>query len=566
MPKPKVKPEAVLLQSGALYMETLKVLRIAAALLPLLVVPLGLLSKYSITDSQFYAGDGWMIFIGLSLLIAAPLQFYILGRWPTRLNYLIMSTTYHVLSVLFVLFVCGVVQTPLIIFWVVLTMGVDAYFGTRAFWISTLVLNITIAVALLMHPELSPQEQVLAFLNGVIISITSFIASRLQIINDRIRLVLLRTRQRENLQRERLLALVNSMGDAVVTTDSNGGIKVYNAALLGLLDTNGSLAGKNIDNILELKTPQKQKFSIVREAERQRVMFSRVDLVHIFEDGEELKLYINVAPIHPDFRVRSEQGFIFIIRDITKEKTLEEERDEFISVISHELRTPVAIVEGNLANIKLLQQHGSAQSVIDHAVEDAHTQVLYLAKLVNDLGALARAERGVGSDLEDINLEELLDTMYKEYLPQAKELGLKLHLELSQQLPNITASRLYLTEIMQNLITNALKYTKQGSVTISCHKSEDNEVHMAVKDTGIGIGKSDQKHVFEKFYRSEDYRTRESKGTGLGLYVSQKLAAKMGVKLAFESRLNHGSTFTLTLKASAKHPRPEAVAASEKPA
>lgn len=566
MPKAQAKSEAVLLKSGALYMETLKILRIAAALLPFLVVPLGLLSKYGVTDTQFYAGDGWLVFIGLSFFIAAPLQFYVLGRWPTRLNYLIMSVVYHIMSVLFVLFVCGVVQTPLIIFWVVLTMGVDAYFGTRAFWISTLVLNITIAVALLMHPGLTPQEQVLALLNGIIISTTTFIASRLQIVNDRIRLVLLHTRQRENLQRERLLALVNSMGDAVVTTDSTGSIKVYNAALLGLLDTNVSLAGKNIDKILELKTSQKQKFNIVREAVRQGVMFSRADLVHIFEDGEVLKLYINIAPIHPDYRVRSEQGFIFIIRDITKEKSLEEERDEFVSVISHELRTPVAIVEGNLGNIKLLQEHGAAQSVINHAVEDAHSQVLYLAKLVNDLGALARAERGAGSELEDINTEEFLDTLYKEYMPQAKELGLQMRLEVGRQLPDIYASRLYLAEIMQNLITNALKYTKHGSITISCHKTEANEIYMAVKDTGIGIGKSDQKHVFEKFYRSEDYRTRESKGTGLGLYVSQKLAAKMGVKLDFESRLNHGSTFTLTLKTAGNHPERSVAAASEKTA
>ena len=70
-------------------------------------------------------------------------------------------------------------------------------------------------------------------------------------------------------------------------------------------------------------------------------------------------------------------------------------------------------------------------------------------------------------------------------------------------------------------------------------------VQIEVSDTGIGISKSDQKHIFEKFYRSEDYRTRESSGTGLGLYVCQKLAEKIGLDISFESRLNHGSTFTV---------------------
>ena len=99
---------------------------------------------------------------------------------------------------------------------------------------------------------------------------------------------------------------------------------------------------------------------------------------------------------------------------------------------------------------------------------------------------------------------------------------------------------------MQNLVTNALKYTKEGSVTIKGQR-EATGVVLRVIDTGIGISKSDQKHIFQKFYRSEDYRTRESSGTGLGLYVCKKLAEKIGLSLVFESRLNHGTTFLLTI-------------------
>jgi len=108
-----------------------------------------------------------------------------------------------------------------------------------------------------------------------------------------------------------------------------------------------------------------------------------------------------------------------------------------------------------------------------------------------------------------------------------------------------------LHELLQNFITNAIKYTKEGSITLEVARKKDT-IHFAVKDTGIGISKSDQAKVFNKFYRSEDYRTRETGGTGLGLYVAVKLAKKLGTEIDLSSRLNHGSTFSFTLP-SIKH-------------
>ena len=106
---------------------------------------------------------------------------------------------------------------------------------------------------------------------------------------------------------------------------------------------------------------------------------------------------------------------------------------------------------------------------------------------------------------------------------------------------------------MQNLITNSLKYTREGGVTISVKFAKDsgkinkNKVEFIVKDTGIGISISDQKHVFERFWRSEDYRTRETGGTGLGLHIVEQLARKIGTRLQLKSRINHGSEFSFSL-------------------
>ena len=97
-------------------------------------------------------------------------------------------------------------------------------------------------------------------------------------------------------------------------------------------------------------------------------------------------------------------------------------------------------------------------------------------------------------------------------------------------------------------MTNAIKYTKKGGIKISIDQKDD-KITFAVKDTGIGISKSDQSRVFDKFYRSEDYRTRETGGTGLGLYIAMRLSHQLGTKIDLVSRLNFGSTFSFTLNA-----------------
>jgi signal transduction histidine kinase len=167
--------------------------------------------------------------------------------------------------------------------------------------------------------------------------------------------------------------------------------------------------------------------------------------------------------------------------------------------------------------------------------------------MINDLSTLSRAERGVGDEIEEININRLLHDLFEKYTPQMQEKSLSLDLDVESNLPEIKTSRLYLEEILENFLTNALKYTKTGSVTIGARLNKETGLRLWVKDSGIGMSKSDLEHIFEKFYRSEDYRTREIGGTGLGLYVVSKLAAKLNTRIEVESRLNHGSTFAFTL-------------------
>jgi len=239
---------------------------------------------------------------------------------------------------------------------------------------------------------------------------------------------------------------------------------------------------------------------------------------------------------------------VLLLRDITREKSLEEERDEFISVVSHELRTPIAIAEGDIGNAELLLTKSNIENnSISEALKQAHLQITFLASLINDLSTLSRAERGkLSVEVENINVNTLVNELVSDYLEDATDKQLELKSELDPRLELLKSSKLYVREILQNFITNAIKYTEKGHVTIGASQQE-NGVEFFVVDTGIGIAQSDKEKVFDKFFRSEDFRTRANTGTGLGLYVTYKLSRLIHAEISCDSELNKGSTFKVNI-------------------
>ena len=136
--------------------------------------------------------------------------------------------------------------------------------------------------------------------------------------------------------------------------------------------------------------------------------------------------------------------------------------------------------------------------------------------------------------------------MGEDYKKQVQAKNLKLSVSTAKDTKELFTSELYLREILQNFITNSVKYTKKGGLILHVRSNKNGDAVFSIADTGIGLSKADQTRIFEKFFRSEDYRTRESAGTGLGLYVTSKLAHRLGATISVESTLNKGSTFTIT--------------------
>lgn len=350
-----------------------------------------------------------------------------------------------------------------------------------------------------------------------------------------------------SLEHERLNSLINSMGDGVIAIDEQQKIVMYNGAALNILDCNASMTGQYLSEVLKIVDKTNQLVDVSKIVSSAVTPTYNRDYRLNYSDKSQINLYLSIAPVRLGYGQSGSKGWVVLLRDITREKSLEEERDEFISVVSHELRTPIAIAEGNVGNAQVIADKTGDLAQIKEALKQAHDQILFLSGMINDLSTLSRAERGkLTVDIEPINVHDLLTSLKSIYEPQAKDKGLSLALELDPNLELLQSSQLYVREILQNFITNAIKYTETGSVTVSA-KKVDHGTEFAIHDTGIGISKGDQEKVFGKFFRSEDYRTRKNSGTGMGLYVTMKLARLIKAKITMSSELNKGSTFKVVV-------------------
>ncbi len=522
-----------------------RIVHIAGLVVPITLLLYGALIVFDVIKNNHHFNHLLFAIIGILWIALSIYQFFVPSR--SRVESIIRIIAYHVLASLHILAVTGL-DMPLTGAWIVLFLASYVYFGRRGLNLSIFVLfGVTVIdCALHIHNAEYIIRSGLYFLGTILVGSIAGIVTASGEVDRR---ELSRSQAQELLQRDRILTIVNNLADGILSTDKDSIIQVYNAASLNLLDTNRELAGQPIDSVIRLIDKNNKPFRFSKAFRAARSVETREDLSTTISD-ETIHLSVIYSPIHStnSHNQGMSDGYVVILRDITKQKSLEEERDEFISVVSHELRTPITIAEGSLSNVQLMMDRDDIpKSTLSASIKASHDQVLFLAKMVNDLSTLSRAERGIGDTVEEINISELIHSLYNEYAPEAEAKGLRFNLDLSPQLGSVMASRLYLKELLQNLVTNAIKYTKKGEVTVEV-KKRNSKLQFNIHDSGIGISKSDQKHIYDKFWRSEDYRTRETGGTGLGLYVSAKLAKKLDTQIELSSRLNHGSTFGFSLE------------------
>lgn len=351
-------------------------------------------------------------------------------------------------------------------------------------------------------------------------------------------------------------ALVNAMTEGVIVIDSTGRITLMNssaaymtgwstASSLGLdYRTPLKLALKAHDGSVQASDPLSQAVTTGKAV-------ASNDMVLTNKDGKTILLAVTATAIPSEDGTPA--GGILVMRDITKQKELERQKDEFISTASHEMRTPVAAIEGYLS----LAMNPKVATIDDRGrtlLQKAHDSTGHLGSLFRDLLSITKMEDGTKKlPREAVNLSDMVKNVVSDmqFVAASKKLSLSIAgaapagTATIEQAVYVMANPERLREVVMNLIENAIKYTPTGSVTVAT-SGNGQEVSFSVTDTGPGIAPEDQPHLFEKFYRVAKTAQAVS-GTGLGLYLCRSVIESFGGHVNVSSTPGQGSIFGFTL-------------------
>jgi signal transduction histidine kinase len=223
-------------------------------------------------------------------------------------------------------------------------------------------------------------------------------------------------------------------------------------------------------------------------------------------------------------------------------ENVEHRRRDLMSDLTHELRTPLTVMRGYLEELADGSMQPSTELYLRLIKESRR-----LERLIHDLQELSKAEAGYLSvNLQEIDLDSLLVSLIEKFADQLLEDGPVLQLDCSPNLPLVIADIDRTEQILVNLIGNAIRYTENGSITIKV-EVETKMILVSVIDTGIGIAKEDLPYIFERFWRADRSRSRDSGGTGIGLAIARRLVELQGGQIAVESELGKGSIFQFSL-------------------
>ena len=350
-------------------------------------------------------------------------------------------------------------------------------------------------------------------------------------------------------------AILDAVDDGVLAIDSKGNILAINPAAEQITGWNGSdAAGLVFNSVLKITNNEGGEMieisNPVNRVLRTGENFTTRDLFIKTQSGKIVPIFLAVNSIDSQ-----NSGVVVVFRDISKELKENREQAEFISTASHEMRTPVASIEGYIG-LALNPATATIDARAKSYLQKAHENTKHLGQLFQDLLDITKAEDGrLKNEPVVLDAIEFSRNIWEGLKPKAEAKGLNYIFEPDNHKTGektltpvffIHADRDHLHEILNNLFENAIKYTPSGMVSVNV-TGDDNNVQISVKDSGIGIPAEDIPHLFQKFYRVDNSETREINGTGLGLFLSRKLTESIGGFLDVESEYKKGSTFTVKL-------------------
>ncbi len=348
----------------------------------------------------------------------------------------------------------------------------------------------------------------------------------------------------------RIRSIMDSTSDGFIFVGRDGRIRSANqraAAMLPLQAAWG--AGEDFSRVL----PEHG----VRPAERELVLTTLRSLLEGREPtGQgDLELLGGQRVLHWDAQPAKDDsgamvGLTFTLHDVTREREVSRMKSDFVSFVTHQLRTPLAGIKWLLELAAGTQDRGEVQDYI----QDAREANERLVTLVNDLLDISRLESGrLAISPEELDIVKMTQNVLEELSPLIKEKGHRLSLNGVSEIPPVVADPQLLRQVILNLVSNAIKYTPPPGEIALKMRPENGSVEWAIQDNGIGIPKDALPRLFEKFYRADNVHKIETEGTGLGLYLVRLIVERLGGRIWCESEEGKGSIFLFTVPLSGGH-------------
>lgn len=342
----------------------------------------------------------------------------------------------------------------------------------------------------------------------------------------------------QKLQRNRLETTLQNIPSATLLVNSYGEVVIANETFLNFFNRGNKIKKAHYDTVIEHKDVKRMiKEAIATEKPINETIEHNVNVHKKYFDAA-------VVPVLSKKRKRIE-GIVIVLHDITQLKTLEQMRKDFVANVSHELKTPITSIKG------------FTETLLDGAKEDKNTLEMFLdiilkesnriQVLVSELLELSKIEQANHFNMVKVNLPQRVFNSVEVVYPLAEKKNIKFNLELEKNL-FVLAEPSKLKQVMINLLSNAINYSPEDAeITVKVYLKAD-ECIVEIIDQGIGIAPEEITRIFERFYRVDKARSRDSGGTGLGLAIVKHIIEVFNGEIDVESELGKGSTFRIKLK------------------
>ena len=351
-------------------------------------------------------------------------------------------------------------------------------------------------------------------------------------------------------ERDRIKAIASSMGEGLVVIDKNYRIIFINVTASKLLEISPEKAiGQDIKEIAPLfkgeKPVSSDELPATKVFESGATVMADIndDFYYNLPSGKKFPIILADTPL----KGNGITGAVIVFRDITEEKQLEEAKSNFLSIASHQLRTPLTAIRW-YAEMLSAGDAGKLKKQQKEFVGEIYGSVLKMIEMINTFLVLSRIESGrTKNEPVEINLSKFTEEIIHDFKPLIDEKKIKVKLTADDNLPIVISDRIMIRQVIANLLSNGVNYVdKNGEILIEI-KTSGKEIVYSIKDNGIGIPENQKNKIFERFFRAGNAQLKIPSGTGLGLSLIKQVVELWKGRIWFESKEGKGAKFYFTI-------------------